>query len=96
MVVLFRLLYTFVVSWLRPKIKPHEVAATPFRVWPVDFDIYRHLNNGRYLSLMDVARLDLIIRMRLVPGMFRKKWYPVVGAASRSVAASATSARARP
>lgn len=32
------------------------------RVWPTDLDVQRHMNNGRYLSLMDLGRMDLLVR----------------------------------
>lgn len=35
---------------------------TPFRVRPLDLDILGHMNNGRYLSVMDLARMDLMVR----------------------------------
>lgn len=37
-----------------------EVSRSRFRVWPTDLDILRHMNNGKYLSIMDVARFDML------------------------------------
>lgn len=51
-----------------------------FRVWPGDIDFNLHLNDGRYLSLMDLGRLDLIVRTGIYRVMRREKWFPVVGA----------------
>jgi hypothetical protein len=33
---------------------------TPFRVLPTDLDVLRHMNNGVYKSLLDLARTDLM------------------------------------
>ena len=50
---------------------------TPFRVWPSDLDVLRHVNNGVYFSLMDVARVDLIRRAGLFGKLRERGWYPV-------------------
>lgn len=52
------------------------------RVWPGDLDLYRHMNNGRYLSLMDLGRLDFIIRVGMLPLMRRQGWRPLLAAAT--------------
>lgn len=50
-----------------------------FRVWPNDLDFNFHMNNGRYLTLMDLGRMDLVARAGLLPLMRANKWYPVLG-----------------
>jgi acyl-CoA thioesterase FadM len=52
-----------------------------FRVLPTDCDINFHMNNGRYLSFMDLGRLHLLRQIRAVRVMFRKRWKPVLAAA---------------
>lgn len=54
------------------------VSRSRFRVWPTDLDILRHMNNGKYLSIMDVARFDLIQRNGVWELFARESWYPVV------------------
>jgi acyl-CoA thioesterase FadM len=49
-----------------------------FVVCPQDLDAYLHMNNGRYLSIMDVGRLDLMIRNGVLKICFRNRWQPVV------------------
>lgn len=34
------------------------------RVWPNDLDLFLHVNNGVYLTLCDLARVDLLLRSR--------------------------------
>ena len=45
---------------------------------PTDLDILRHMNNGRYLSLFDLGRWDLLIRTGMADAMRRYAWYAVV------------------
>jgi acyl-CoA thioesterase FadM len=52
-----------------------------FRVLPNDCDVNLHMNNGRYLSLMDLGRVHLIVQMGLLRAIFRNGWKPVLAAA---------------
>jgi acyl-CoA thioesterase FadM len=49
------------------------------RTLPTDIDILRHMNNGRYLSLFDLGRWDLMVRTDLLDVLKQRGWYPVVG-----------------
>jgi acyl-CoA thioesterase FadM len=49
-----------------------------FRVWPNDLDTNGHMNNGRYLTLLDLGRLDLLLRIGAVRPALRNRWYPVL------------------
>ena len=51
------------------------------RVWPNDIDLNLHMNNARYLSVMDYARTHLLARTRLLEHIVRSRWQPLVGAA---------------
>lgn len=48
------------------------------RVLPNNIDINLHMNNGRYLTICDLTRVDLFIRTGLVKAMRRNNWMPVV------------------
>ncbi|MDU0345087.1 acyl-CoA thioesterase [Microbacterium sp. KSW2-29] len=61
-------------------IDPNTVARLGIRVLPTDIDLLRHLNNGRYLSLFDLGRWDLLTRTGLLAAMTRQGWYAVVAA----------------
>jgi acyl-CoA thioesterase FadM len=50
-------------------------------VWPNDIDMNLHMNNARYLSVMDYARIHLLARTRLLEHIVRRRWQPLVGAA---------------
>lgn len=65
-------------SRLRSRLDLWDVAITPFRVLPTDLDVLRHMNNGVYLSLLDIARLDLMMRSGMWDRLKSRGWYPVV------------------
>jgi acyl-CoA thioesterase FadM len=48
------------------------------RVLPNDLDLNFHMNNGRYLSICDLNRVDLFIRSGLLQVMIRRRWIPVI------------------
>lgn len=50
------------------------------RVWPNDIDFNLHLNNARYLSMMDYGRMHLLARTRILGHVIRSRWTPLVGA----------------
>jgi len=50
------------------------------RVLLTDIDLNLHMNNARYLSLMDYARTHLLARTRLLGHILRSRWQPLVGA----------------
>ena len=60
---------------------PFDVSRLSMRVWPNDLDVNLHMNNGRYLTVMDIGRLDLIMRMGLAREARRCRWMPVLSAA---------------
>lgn len=49
-------------------------------VLPNDIDLNMHMNNARYLSLMDYARMRFLARTRLLEHMLRLRWRPLIGA----------------
>jgi len=52
-----------------------------FRVWPNDCDINLHLNNGRYLTFMDLGRVHLLTQIGMLGELWRRRWTPVLSAA---------------
>ena len=78
----FRLLHLIVASFFRPRLDPTaEASCLDFRVWPHDLDTSMHMNNGRYWTLMDLGRADLVIRSGLWGAVVRNRWAPIVNAA---------------
>jgi acyl-CoA thioesterase FadM len=40
------------------------------------------MNNGRYLTIMDLGRLDMTLHSGLMRAVLRNRWMPVLGAAT--------------
>jgi YbgC/YbaW family acyl-CoA thioester hydrolase len=63
------------------KLEPQAVSRLAMRCWLTDLDINRHMNNSRYLALMDIGRYhfmlvsglgrELLWRRRLQPVLVR-------------------------
>jgi acyl-CoA thioesterase FadM len=60
---------------------PFDVSRLRMFVWPNDLDTNLHMNNGRYLTVMDIGRLDLMVRMGLLRPARKNGWIPVLSAA---------------
>ena len=50
-----------------------------FRVLPHDLDAFGHMNNGRYLQIMDVARAEWMVRTGVFGSMRTQGWGAVLG-----------------
>ncbi|MFO7688955.1 MAG: thioesterase family protein [Cryobacterium sp.] len=86
----FRTLLHVLLSRFGPRLGHFDVARTKFITLPTDQDILRHMNNGVYLSIMDIARFDMLHRTG-VWALFRARgWYPVVVAETISFRKSLT------
>ncbi|MEJ2059384.1 MAG: thioesterase family protein [Gammaproteobacteria bacterium] len=75
-----RLLWFWLTAGRRGAAGLLDACGLNLRVWPTDLDTNLHMNNGRYLTLMDLGRMDLILRTGLFREMRRRRWYPVVAA----------------
>jgi acyl-CoA thioesterase FadM len=78
MSLLFRLLLLIFTSRGRSRLNVLDTCVTPFRVWLNDLDVLMHMNNGRYLTILDLARVDLMMRSGLWRPLKAQRWYPVV------------------
>ena len=77
-----RLLWLLLTArWRGPLSLPRDSSTLRFRVWPHDLDLSFHLNNGRYLTLMDLGRLDVMVRSGLWREVLHHKWTPIASAA---------------
>ncbi|MFB2554086.1 acyl-CoA thioesterase [Herbiconiux liangxiaofengii] len=74
----FRTLLGTLTARFRSPLGIWDVGTRPFRVLPTDLDVLRHMNNGVYLSMLDIARLDLLHRAGLWGQLQKRGWYPVV------------------
>jgi acyl-CoA thioesterase FadM len=56
----------------------YDVGRLAMRTLPTDLDLNRHMNNGVYLSILDLGRFDLLIRNGIWEILQGRGWYPVV------------------
>lgn len=62
----------------RSRIGALDETSLTFRVWPSDLDVLLHMNNGRYLTVMDLGRVDSIIRSGIRRRLRELGWYTVI------------------
>ena len=58
-----RLLRVVLTARRRGALGPLAESVLSFRVMPSDLDVNLHMNNGRYLSFMDLGRLHLVAQV---------------------------------
>ncbi|MFC4224105.1 acyl-CoA thioesterase [Lysinibacter cavernae] len=75
---IFRMLLLSIRSKRGRRVGPWDLGRVRFRVKFTDLDVLRHMNNGRYLSIMDLGRLDLMYRSGMWKKLGELGWYPVV------------------
>ena len=71
------------IIWLKAifdgkRLTPFGESVIHLRVLPNDLDVYGHMNNSRYLALMDQGRIDLVMRTGIAKVSDRNKWNPIV------------------
>ena len=75
----FRLLRIFFSSWFKPRLPAGRTSChLDLRVLPNDLDINMHMNNGRYLTICDLTRVDLFLRTGLATTMRKHRWIPII------------------
>jgi acyl-CoA thioesterase FadM len=69
--------------WLRARSKaPIQMGDTielTLRVWPNDLDINGHMNNGRYMTITDLALVEYFLRAGFFKIALRNGWRPMLG-----------------
>lgn len=75
-----RMIWLLLTAYRRRGQLPVEKLENELRmiVWPNDIDLNGHMNNGRYLSVCDLNRVDLFIRTGLAKLMLKRKWMPII------------------
>jgi len=76
---IFRMLWVIVRSYFLKRIEMDRVTSSlSLHVLPNDIDINFHMNNGRYLTICDLNRVDVFARSGLLKAMFKRNWIPVI------------------
>lgn len=61
-----RLIWVFLRARFRPALAMHDTSTLTLRVLPTDLDLNRHMNNGRFMTILDLAIVDLLVRTRFM------------------------------
>lgn len=75
---IWRFLWVILFSRFDRPVNFTEKSRTKFRVLPSDVDLLWHMNNGRYFSFMDLARINFMIRCGFFSKLRKQKFYPVI------------------
>lgn len=74
-----RLIYMLIASVFKQRIKnPLEETVLRFCVLPNDLDLNGHMNNGRYPTIMDLGRMDFLLRLGLAGYVIKNGYIPVL------------------
>lgn len=74
----FRTMLHLVLARFRSPLGHGDVARSNFITLPTDLDVLKHMNNGVYFSIMDVARFEMLSRNGVLQLMKEHGWYAVV------------------
>ncbi len=78
-----RLFYMLIASFFKGKIADALMETSlRFCVLPNDLDLNGHMNNGRYLTIMDIGRMDYVLRVRLAGYVIKNGYIPVLSSAT--------------
>ncbi|MBC7634873.1 MAG: thioesterase family protein [Acetobacteraceae bacterium] len=64
---------------MQPRLKATDPVFSQFRVLPHDIDINLHLNNGRYMQIIDVNRMEFLLRTGVAQIILNRRWKPILG-----------------
>jgi acyl-CoA thioesterase FadM len=76
-----RLFWLLLTYRFKPKLAFGETLIQHRRTWPSDIDINGHMNNGRYLTIVDLATIEMFLRTGLLFKIFKIGWRPMSGGA---------------
>jgi acyl-CoA thioesterase FadM len=76
-----RLIWSLLRAWRLPRIAAGDTIERRLRVWPGDLDINGHMNNGRYLTIIDLMLVEYFVRSGFARVMLTAGWRPMSGGA---------------
>lgn len=81
---LIRLAKVLIVNRKAPALNILDTHVADHRCWPQDIDLYREMNNGRILTILELGRIAFSVRTGLDKVMRRKKWgFTIAGCSVR-------------
>jgi acyl-CoA thioesterase FadM len=74
-----RLLWAIFRAWRMPHIATGDTLTRTLCVWPNDLDINGHMNNGRYLTIIDLMLIEYFVRTGFAKVLVKNGWRPMSG-----------------
>jgi acyl-CoA thioesterase FadM len=74
-----RLMWTLLRGWWSPPLRVGDTLERQFRVLPNDLDVNAHMNNGRYMTIVDLMLTEYFVRIGIFRVLVVKKWRPMLG-----------------
>jgi acyl-CoA thioesterase FadM len=74
-----RLFWTWLRAAFKPAVRPGDVVELQLRVWPNDLDVNGHMNNGRYMTIADLALVEFFTRSGFLKLALSRGWKPMLG-----------------
>lgn len=78
MSMMWRFILVFLTTKYNPSASLFKMARQSFIALPTDIDFYMHINNGRYLSFLDIARIKIMVETKIMAILKKNKIYGVV------------------
>lgn len=75
----FRLIFTLLRAWRLPLFAVGTTLERKFRVLPNDIDINGHMNNGRYMTVVDLMLMEYFVRIGFAGVLIKQGWKPMSG-----------------
>ncbi len=75
----FRLFFALLRAWRLPRFSVGTTLERHFRVLPNDIDINGHMNNGRYLTMVDLMLMEYFVRIGFAGVLIKRGWRPMSG-----------------
>lgn len=79
MTLYYRVLRILIAGLFAKRVSFYKPLTRHFQVLLNDIDLNIHMNNARYLSIMDLGRFDFLVRTGLVKYFVTEKWQAVLG-----------------
>ena len=74
-----RLIWTLLRGWRQPRLAGGDTLERTLRVLPNDLDLNGHMNNGRYLTLIDLMLVEYFVRIGFARVLLKRGWRPMAG-----------------
>ena len=74
-----RLLTTLLIALFERRVDTSYACSQCFLVLPTDIDVFGHMNNGRYLQIMDISRARWMVRTGTFRAVRKRGWGLALG-----------------